>query len=454
MSIDDAPAEGTRAPILAGIARDDLALRSLARHPPLAASPRARIVHWLRILGPGVITGAADDDPSGISTYSVAGATTGFTMLWVALITTPMTAVVQGMCARIGMTTGKGLAGVIRSTFPLWLAIPLAVLVVVANTFNIAADLAGMAASAQLVLGLPMMFWISFFGVVLAVAPIMLSYGRIASVAKWLALSLFAYVITAFLVHPNWLEIAGQTLIPHVRLTREWMTTFLGFMGTTITPYLFFWQASQMVEDEKRLGRARLKQRLGATAQEIRDAHLDVNTGMIFSNAVTFFIVVTTAVTLGARGITHIDTAQQAALALRPLAGPYAYLLFMFGMIGTGMLAIPILAGSSAYVLAETFGMSEGLNERFRSAAGFYSIIVVSTLVGVAFNISGFDPIKALYWSAVFNGLAAVPLLIVITLIANRVSVVGRWTNSLAANGWSVLAILFMTAGAIGLFVL
>jgi NRAMP (natural resistance-associated macrophage protein)-like metal ion transporter len=273
--------------------------------------------HRLKALGPGLITGAADDDPSGISTYSVAGASTGLSMLWLALLTTPMMAVIQGMCARIGMVTGMGLAANIRKSVPAWVAYPMAAAVIAANTFNIGADFAGMSASAHMVLPvLPTPAWVVLFGVALFCAMLYLSYRRLADTIKWLTLSLFAYVVAAFVVRPNWGTVIGHLFVPQIHPNREWLTTMMGVLGTTITPYLFFWQSSLEVEEEKCMGRVTIAARRGATREEIRDAHFDVNMGMIFSNAVMFFIIATTALTLFAHGKTNIQTAQDAARAL------------------------------------------------------------------------------------------------------------------------------------------
>jgi NRAMP (natural resistance-associated macrophage protein)-like metal ion transporter len=411
---------------------------------------------WKRFLalGPGLITGAADDDPSGISTYSVAGASTGLSMLWLALVTTPMMAVVQGMCARIGMVTGRGLAANIRSSVPTWAAYAIAVLVVVANTFNVGADFAGMAASAHLVAPLlPQLVWDVIFGIILVISLVYLSYRHIASVLKFLCMTLFAYIITAFIIRPHWGTVFENLVIPHVHLTRDWITTAMGVLGTTITPYLFFWQSALEVEEEKSQGRTTVQQRRGATDEEIRDAHFDVNVGMIFSNVVMFFIIVTTALTLFAHGKTNIQTAQDAALALEPLAGHLAALLFMLGMVGTGLLAIPALAGSSAYIVAEMLSFRrEGLDERPQRAPRFYAVLVIGLVIGIAMPFTGLDPIRALYWSAVLNGVVSVPLIFLVIRIANDAKVMGRWRNSLLANAWSWVTFVLMGLAALALF--
>jgi NRAMP (natural resistance-associated macrophage protein)-like metal ion transporter len=411
---------------------------------------------WKRLLtlGPGLITGASDDDPSGISTYSVAGASAGFSMLWLALLTTPMMAVVQGMCARIGMVTGMGLATNMRRTLPLWVTYAIGAAVVLANTFNVAADFAGMAASANMVAPrISTTLWDLIFGAVLLVGLVYLSYRTIASAFKYLTLTLFAYVITAFIVHPHWPTVLMHLIVPEVHLDRAWLTTAMGVLGTTITPYLFFWQSALEVEEEKVQGRTTVAERRRATAREIRDAHFDVNAGMLLSNLVMFFIITTTALTLYAHGKTNIQSAQDAAQALRPLAGQFAYLLFMLGMVGTGMLAIPALAGSSAYLVAGIFRFRRsGLDEPPERAPRFYGVLAAGLLAGLAMSLMHIDPIRALYWAAVLNGIVSVPLIYVIIRIANDAKLMGKWRNSLLANVWSWLTFALMGIAAIALF--
>ena len=413
-------------------------------------------VLWKRLLtlGPGLITGAADDDPSGISTYSVAGASTGFSMLWLALVTTPMMAVVQGMCARIGMVTGTGLAANIRKSVPLSFAYAIGCVVIIANTFNVGADFAGMAASAHMVApAIPALAWDLFFGVALLAGLIYLSYRRIASFLKYLTLTLFAYIVTAFIVHPSWPQVLKHLVIPEVHFQRAWITTAMGVLGTTITPYLFFWQSNLEVEEEKAEGRTTIADRRGASDEEIRDAHFDVNVGMLLSNLVMFFIITTTALTLFAHGKTNIQTAQDAAQALRPLAGNSAYLLFMMGMVGTGLLAIPALAGSSAYVAGEMFAFrGMGLDEPPHRAPRFYAVLGAGVLIGLLMPFVHVDPIRALYWSAVLNGLVSVPLIFLVIRIANNAEVMGKWRNSLLANVWSWITFVLMAAAAVALF--
>ncbi len=420
-----------------------------------AASPRAlpaRIAGFFKILGPGLITGAADDDPSGISTYSVAGASTGFSMLWLTLISTPMMAVIQGMCARISMVTGEGLAAVMRKRLPISVAYALAGLIIVANTFNVGADLGGMAAATAMVVPVPAEACVFLFGIGLMAAQMWLSYGTIARIFKWLTLTLFAYVVTAFVVRPPWPIVLSHLVVPHIAFDSRWLSTMVGVLGTTITPYLFFWQSSLMVEEEKEQGNTTRASRRGTDQGAVRDMHADVNAGMIFSNLVAFFIIVTTAATLGAHGKHDIATAQQAAEALRPLAGPFAALLFTLGMVGTGILAVPVLAGSSAYVVAQTFKFREGLNEKPHRAPQFYGVIAAGLVIGIAMNLFRVDPIRALFWSAVLNGVAAVPLIVVIVLFASNSSIMGQWRSSSVARIWGWGTAALMAAATIGMF--
>jgi NRAMP (natural resistance-associated macrophage protein)-like metal ion transporter len=411
-----------------------------------------RLSKFFSILGPGLITGASDDDPSGISTYSVAGATTGFSMLWLTFISTPMMSLIQGMSARIAMVTGEGLAAVMRKRLPKWLAYSLAVVVIVANTFNIGADLGGMAAATRLVVPISIDLSVIVFGIALIAAELWLPYAALSRVFKWLTLSLFAYIITAFIVRPHWLEVLQHFVVPQVRFDAGWLSTMVGVLGTTITPYLFFWQSSLMVEEDKESGKKKLSARRGTDEASIKNMHADVNAGMIFSNVVAFFIIVTTAATLGAHGKHNIETAQQAAEALRPLAGRFAELLFAFGMVGTGILAVPVMAGSSAYVAAQTFNFREGLGEKPSRAPKFYGVIGAGIVVGIAMNIFHVDAIKALFWSAVLNGVAAVPLIVVIVLLASSSSIMGEWKSSKLARAWGWGTAALMGAATLGMF--
>lgn len=412
----------------------------------------SRLRGFFSSLGPGLITGAADDDPSGISTYSVAGASAGYSTLWIALVSTPMMAVIQGMCARIAMVNGVGLAAIVRKTLPPWAAYALAGLVILANTFNVGADIGGMAAAAHLLVPVPPDALVFLFGIGLIAAQIWLAYATLERIFKWLTLSLFAYIVTAFIVRPPWGEVLVRFAVPQIHLDAHWLSTVVAVLGTTITPYLFFWQSALMVEVEKNEGKTTVKERQGTDAKSIATMHADVNAGMIFSNLVAFFIIVTTAATLGAHGKHDIQTAKEAAEALRPLAGRFAELLFTLGMVGTGILAVPVLAASSAYVAAETFRFREGLNEPVRRAPRFYGMIVAGILIGIAMNLLRVDAIKALFWSAVLNGVAAVPLIAVIVWLASNRKTMGEWISSPIARAWGWGTFALMGSATAGMF--
>jgi NRAMP (natural resistance-associated macrophage protein)-like metal ion transporter len=398
-----------------------------------------RVSGWATSLGPGLITGAADDDPSGIATYSITGASTGLSMLWTALITTPMMGVIDGTCARIGLVTGKGLMTALATTMPRPLVYALATLVGLANTFNIGADLNAMAGAAHLLTRLPSVIWLVAFAGAIITVEVFFSYRSFADVIKWLCLALLAYVVTAFIVHPPWWRVFFNLLVPHVELTGAWLTTLTAALGTTITPYLFFWQTSMTAEE--RAARRRDEGRSDkANPRSVAAVHADANTGAIYSNVVMFFIIVTAASTLGAHGVTHIATAQQVAEALRPLAGNFAFALFTLGIVGTGLLAVPVLAGSTAYMAAELHGFREGLAMQWWRAPGFYGVIVVGVLAGVGMSLARMDPVQALFWSAVFNGIAAVPLLYALIRVGRDTRILGKWTVSRAAQAWLWLA--------------
>jgi NRAMP (natural resistance-associated macrophage protein)-like metal ion transporter len=407
----------------------------------------------LRSVGPGVITGAADDDPSGIATYSVAGATLGTKLLWTALLTWPLMAAVQMMCARIGKVTGRGLAGNFRQRFPGWLLIVVIIALLAANTINIAADLTGMADAAQMLSGVKSHWFVVAFALLISWATVRLRYHQIANVLKWLVLVLFAYPITAFVVGADWGRVARDTLVPSMPHTRDEWSTLVAILGTTISPYLFFWQASEEVEEEKAAGQSTLAQRRGATLQELELRNIDVGVGTFFSNVVMFFIILTTAITLNRHGITHIESSRQAAEALRPLAGRFAATLFTVGIIGVGVLAIPTLAGSAAYAFAETLGWRQGLDKKLKQAPAFYALIMVSTGVGVGMDFVGINPVKALYWTAVINGLLAPFLLVAILVIASDKKLMQGQPSS--RLGWTVVALttVAMFAAGVAMFV-
>src|SRR5580700_710149 len=403
----------------------------------------------LKSLGPGVITGAADDDPSGIATYSVAGAQLGTKLLWTALITWPLMASVQMMCARIGKVTGQGLAANFKQRFPKWLLFSFVIALLVANTINIAADLAGMADAAAMLSGINSHWFVIAFALLISWATVRLQYQQIANVLKWLVLVLFAYPITAFVVGANWGQVARATLIPSLPHTRDEWSMLVAILGTTISPYLFFWQTSEEVEEEKSAGQNTLAKRRGATLKELELRNIDVGVGAFFSNMVMFFIILTTAITLNRHGMKHIETTRQAAEALRPLAGKFAATLFTIGIVGVGFLAIPTLAGSAAYAFAETLGWRQGLNQKLKQARSFYTLILLSTGVGVGLNFAGINPVKALYWTAVLNGLLAPFLLVAILIVASDTKLMQGQPRS--RLGWTVVAITTVAIFAAGI---
>ena len=427
------------------------------RMHPIALVSTSGPARWIRLvlksLGPGVITGAADDDPSGIATYSVAGAQLGTKLLWTALITWPLMAAVQVMCARIGKVTGQGLAGNFKQRFPRWLLLAFVIALLAANTINIAADLAGMADAAAMLSGINSHWFVVVFALLISWATVRLQYAQIASVLKWLVLVLFAYPITAFVVGADWGQVLRDTLIPSVPRSRDEWATLVAILGTTISPYLFFWQASEEVEEEKSAGQSTLALRRGATRSELDLRNIDVGVGAFFSNMVMFFIILTTAITLNRHGITQIETSRQAAEALRPFAGSFAATLFTLGIVGVGFLAIPTLAGSAAYAFAETLGWRQGLNKELRQARWFYALILVSTGVGVAIDFIGINPVKALFWTAVINGLLAPFLLVAILIVAaDKKLMQGQPSSRL---GWTVVAIatIAMFAAGVAMFI-
>jgi NRAMP (natural resistance-associated macrophage protein)-like metal ion transporter len=403
------------------------------------SAPSRWIQALLQSLGPGIITGAADDDPSGIATYSIAGAQLGTKLLWTALLTWPLMAAVQMMCARIGKVTGQGLAANLKLRFPKWLLVAVVIALLIANTINIAADLAGMADAASMLSGVNSHWFVIAFALIISWATIRLQYRQIADVLKWLVLVLFAYPVTAFVVGANWGQVLHATLIPSMPHSKNEWATLVAILGTTISPYLFFWQTSEEVEEEKSAGQKTLAQRRGATSEELELRNIDVGVGAFFSNMVMFFIILTTAITLNRHGLVNIETSRQAAEALRPFAGNFAATLFTLGIVGVGFLAIPTLAGSAAYAFAETLGWRQGLNKKLRQARWFYALILVSTAAGVALDFIGINPVRALYWTAVINGLLAPFLLVAILIVAGDKKLMQGQPSSRV--GWIVVAI-------------
>jgi NRAMP (natural resistance-associated macrophage protein)-like metal ion transporter len=405
------------------------------------------------VLGPGLITGASDDDPSGIATYSQAGAQFGYGLCWTLLLTYPLMCAIQMISAQIGRVTGRGLAGNMRRHYPAPMLYLLIGPLVIANTINIAADLGAMAAALRLLVEGPMVLYVAGFGFVTVLLEVFMRYARYASVLRWLTISLFAYVGTAFVVHAPWSSVASNLVFPHLELSGAYLTVVVAVFGTTISPYLFFWQAAEEVEDEKEDRDAKpLIEAPRQAPRQIARIQLDTLVGMGLSNVVGLFIMVTTAATLNAHGLKDIQTSSQAAEALRPIAGEFAFTIFALGIIGTGLLALPVLAGSAAYALGEALGWRVGLSQRPGRAKAFYGAIAAATLVGAALNFTPLDPIKALFWSAVINGVAAVPIMTLIMLMASRQAVMreftlGPWLKTL---GW--LATAVMAIAAVGMF--
>jgi NRAMP (natural resistance-associated macrophage protein)-like metal ion transporter len=404
-----------------------------------------------RVLGPGLITGASDDDPSGIGTYAVAGASLGYATLWTAPLTYPLMAAVQYICAKVGMVSGIGLAGVLRRHYGRRLLYPAVLALVVANTINAGADIGAIAAGVNLLTPIPIRLMVVPVALAILALQIWGSYRLIASIFKWLTLVLFAYIGAAFLAKPDWGEVFRHTFIPTFRFDSGYLAALVAILGTTISPYLFFWQTSQEVEEEVQMGRTRLWQRKGATDGELKYAAWDVNIGMAFANLVFYFIILATGATLFTAGKTDIQSAADAAEALRPLAGDAATVLFAIGLIGAGFLAVPILTGSAAYAVSEAFGWKYGLDQKPTRAKQFYGVIAASTLVGLVVDFLGINPIDALFWTAVINGFTAPPLLLLIMLIANNRAIMGERTNGTALNilGWAATGAMFAAAIAL-----
>jgi NRAMP (natural resistance-associated macrophage protein)-like metal ion transporter len=411
------------------------------------AKLRGRVRTFFAELGPGLITGAADDDPSGISTYSVAGASFGYLTLWTALFSFPLMAAVQLMCARLGLVTGRGLASVVRTYYSrpvLWGA---CALLMVANVFNIGADLGGMAEATEMMTGIQSYYWTPLYTLLIISLLFFSSYRHIARIFKWLTLVLFAYIAAAFIARPDWSSVFAATFLPRFEWSSSYMATFVGILGTTISPYLFFWQAAEEVEDERAQGRT------VPIDDELRIAKTDVLTGMFFSNLVMYFIILTAAATLHVNGQRNIETAQDAAEALRPLAGNAAYVVFTFGLIGAGMLAVPVLAGSAAYAIAEAKNWRGSLEDRPGMSRKFYGVIAISMILGLVLDFAGFNAVKMLFYSAVLNGILAPPLIVLVVLLTSNAAVMGARVSSrpLRYLGWA--AAVIMTLATVGMFV-
>ena len=414
----------------------------------------ARPLTVVRRLGPGLITGAADDDPSGIATYSQVGAQFGYGLAWTMLFSLPFMIVIQEISSRIGCVTGRGVSENLRRHYPAWLGRAIVVLLLVANVINLGADLGAMGAAARLLLGGSDRLYTVGFGILCVVAEVFISYAVYAGVLKWLTVSLFSYVAVVLTVHVPWRSAVLATIVPRFSSGHAAAMALVAVLGTTISPYLFFWQSALEVEDRHRRGAAPLALTPHEARPEFARIRIDTVVGMGVSNLIAVFIIYATAATLHATGITTIETSSQAAEALRPIAGRFTFTVFAAGIVGTGLLAVPVLAGSAAYALSEAFRWREGLDRRLLQAKSFYAAIAVATMAGVGLNFTPLDPVRALYWSAVVNGILAAPVMAVLMLIAGNGRIMGRLTASRAmlTGGW--VATVFMLAASIGLFVL
>lgn len=427
-----------------------LAVQDANQHQDVKQPERPRL---LQVMGPGLITGASDDDPSGIATYSQAGAQFGYNLGWTLLFSFPLMCAIQEVSARIGRVTGRGIAGNLKRHYPGWIVYSLVFLLVAANTINLGADLGAMAAALQLQIGGPSLLYVAICGTVIVVLEIFVRYARYVSVLKWLTLSLFAYVGVALIVHVPWSQVGIRLIVPNISLNSDYLTVVVAILGTTISPYLFFWQAEEEVEEVKeREGAKPLERDPDAAPAEFGRIRVDTYLGMFFSNIVALFIMITTAATLHLHGITNIQTSAQAAEALRPIAGRFVFLVFGLGIIGTGMLAIPVLAGSGAYATGEAFGWHVGLARKFTRAKAFYMTILVAMIVGGTMNFTTIDPVKALFWSAVINGVVAVPVMVMMMLLGSRKEAMGQFTLTPGIRGVGWLATAAMTVAAVGMF--
>ena len=401
-------------------------------------------------LGPGLITGASDDEPSGIATYTIAGAKFGLASLWMALFTLPLMIVIQEMSARIGRISNRGLAGNMKKHYPRWILFLIASLIVIVNTINIGADMSGMAQSVALILPFNEKMTAIFITIVVLLITVLLPYSKIFKIFKWLALSLFVYVIAVFMVRENWVDITYNLIVPKILFNRDFFIMMTAFFGTTIAPYLFFWQANQEVEERiiEQCKPGRICRLKPIDEKELEEIRLDTRIGMTFSNVITFCIIILTSSTLFRAGLHNVETLKDAAEALRPIAGEYAYLLFTVGIISSGFLAIPVLAGSAAYVISEMFGWSEGLNKTFTKAKEFYGIIITSTLIGLIIPLVGFHPVKALFYTAILYGLISPIIISMIIHMANNPNIMGQHVNSRGVNilGRVTLVVMSFTA--------
>lgn len=416
----------------------------------LVDNPAKRIRLYLRTLGPGLITGAADDDPGGIGTYSSVGAALGYKIIWMALWLLPLMLAVQETCARIGIITNRGLAGVLKKRYAKAIVAIIVLLLIIANIANIGADIQAMAASTKLIVNINFSLLAIAYTVLIILIEILIPYHLYSKILKWLTLSLVAYIICGFIVHPNWWAIIKESIIPDITLKKEYLFAMVAVFGTTISPYLFFWQTSEEVEENLQAG----EMKPISTKNRIANMRTDVKTGMILSNLIFFFIVVTTASVLFKNGIHNIGSAEEAAQALKPLAGDKAFLLFALGIVGTGLLAVPILAGSGAYALSEIMNWREGLSHKYSQAKSFYLVIAISILLGLIINFFGIPPIKALYYSAFLNGIIAIPLLFAIMIVGNDSKIMGEETHPRWVKFFGWVAVIFSFVAAVTYLIL
>jgi Mn2+/Fe2+ NRAMP family transporter len=425
----------------------------MSRSNPLRVrKPHLIIPSFLRHVGPGVITGAADDDPSGIATYTQAGAQFGTGVLWTVFLTLPFMIGIQLVSARIGRQSGRGIAANLRAYTPRYFLFAIVALLLVANTINIAADIAAMGEALQLVVGGGSHYHAVFFGVLTLLLQIFVPYRRLAPILKWLTLSLFVYVAAAFTVHIPWMRVLHDLVLPKIIPSSAFWMMIVAILGTTISPYLFFWQASQEVEEMRLRGTVAGNESMKTLRRAKRRMRVDTAVGMVFSNAVAFFVMLTAALVLHAHGTTDIQSAAQAATALRPLAGDFAFVLFSTGIIATGLLAVPVLASSGAYAVAEAFGWPDGLERTWREAKGFYAIIGIATIVGTALDFTPIDPMKALYWSAVINGVVAVPIMVAMMVLAGKPEVMGSLPvrRKTRLFGWGAVIVMGIAVAMMG----
>ncbi|MFA5022407.1 MAG: Nramp family divalent metal transporter [Patescibacteria group bacterium] len=417
--------------------------------------PKKEKQSFWKKLGPGFITGASDDDPSGIATYTQVGAQFGFGQIWTVLLMWPLMVSVQEMVARIGMVTGQGISAVIKKNYAKWVIYLFVILILIANTVNIGADFGAMADSMHLILPqIPFVVFAIIFTILILVLEIFISYKTYAKILKWLALSLFSYLLTLLIVTGSWQEILFNTLVPHFIFSKEFILALTAVLGTTISPYLFVWQSNEEVEEEISIGRTSIFKRKGATKEEIVRMRKDTMIGMAFSQIITFCIIGTAANTFFKNGIFDIGSTAQAAQALEPLAGRFASLIFSIGIIGTGLLAIPVLSASAAYAFSEAFSWKEGLYKKLRDAHGFYGVITIATLVGLLINFIGINPIKALVLAAVLNGIVTPPLLAIILKVANNKKIMGQHKNGKLANALGICTLVFTAACVVLIFTL